>query len=149
MVPLFFATMGSLVDVRVFLRPEILWLALLITLLAIATKFVGCGLAALPLGRRDALVIGIGMIPRGEVGFVIALVGLRLKVITPDLYGVVVVMCLLTTLLAPPLLWRMLSRRGRGEEAAPGRLAPFATQDSRELASSEHEISPGDIQDDA
>jgi len=149
MVPLFFATMGSLVDLRVFLRPETLWLALLITLLAIATKFVGCGLAALPLGRRDALVIGVGMIPRGEVGLVIALVGLRLKVITPDLYGIVVVMCLLTTLLAPPLLWRMLTRRGRAEEAAPGRLAPFAAQDSREIASSEHEISPGDIQDDA
>ena len=121
LVPLFFATMGTLVNVPAMLNPQTALLALAITALAVVTKFAGCGLAALPLGRREALIVGVGMIPRGEVGIVVAMIGLKMGVVTQDLYGVVVTMSLATTLLAPPLLWRLMPRHRHEQppEAAP------------------------------
>jgi Kef-type K+ transport system membrane component KefB len=56
------------------------------------------------MGRADALRVGIGMIPRGEVGMVVAQIGLGLGVIQKPVYAVVVAMAVLTTLIAPPLL---------------------------------------------
>ena len=71
---------------------------------AVVSKFIGCGLGALSLGKADALRIGVGMIPRGEVGMVVAQIGLGFGMITQSVYGVVVFMSVATTLVAPPLL---------------------------------------------
>ena len=71
---------------------------------ACVSKFIGCGLSALSLGKSDAIKIGIGMIPRGEVGMVVAQIGLSLGVISRNIYGVVVFMAVATTIVAPPLL---------------------------------------------
>jgi len=61
-------------------------------------------LASLRLGRRTALRVGVGMIPRGEVGMVVAQIGLSLGVIAQGIYDAVVFMSIATTLIAPPLL---------------------------------------------
>ena len=91
-------------------RPSVLVLAGVILLAAIVSKFLGCGLGALGLGRADVVRIGVGMAPRGEVGMVVAQIGLSLGVIAPHVYGVVVFMAVATTLVAPPLL--VLAYRG-------------------------------------
>jgi Kef-type K+ transport system membrane component KefB len=125
LVPIFFVLMGVKVNLPSLLSWEVLPLGLLITLAAIVGKVIGCGLSALPLGRRAALAIGLGMMPRGEVGLVVALVGLSRHVIGSQLYSMVVLMCLLTSLIAPPLLRLVLAgppvpeRQGPGEEGRP------------------------------
>ena len=69
LVPLFFVITGSRVDWRLFLDGPLLGIALAITVLAIVGKLLGCGAAALGLGWRRAAIVGVGMAPRGEVGF--------------------------------------------------------------------------------
>ncbi len=86
---------------------------LLVTAAAIVGKLLGCGLAALPLGRRNAAAVGVGMIPCGEVGMVVALIGLSRRVITNDTCAVIVLMAVLTSLLAPPVLRVLLMRSAR------------------------------------
>ena len=68
------------------------------------TPVAGCGAGALNLGKRRAAQVGMGMVPRGEVGIVVAQIGLGLAVITAELYGVVLFMAVATTLIAPPFL---------------------------------------------
>ncbi len=76
LVPIFFVLMGAKVDVHRLFTIDVLPVGLIMTGLAIVGKMVGCGVAALPGGRWHALTIGIGMIPRGEVGLVVAMIGL-------------------------------------------------------------------------
>jgi Kef-type K+ transport system membrane component KefB len=104
LVPIFFVLLGVQVDLTAFASHSVLLLAGLVTLVAVVGKVVGCGLGALSLGKRQALAVGVGMIPRGEVGMVAALLGLSHHVIGHDLYSVIIVMCALTSLVAPPLL---------------------------------------------
>jgi Kef-type K+ transport system membrane component KefB len=102
--PFFFAfigielSLGALVDAR--------GLALLAALtgLAVATKFVGGWLGARSLGARDAAFVGVGMIPRGEVGIIVAGIGRAAGVIDDELFAAIVGMSVATTLLVPPLL---------------------------------------------
>jgi Kef-type K+ transport system membrane component KefB len=107
LVPFFFVVMGSKVELSSFANTEIIILTVAITLLAILGKLLGCGLGALRLGFKEALAVGVGMVPRGEVGFIVATVGLILKVIEPSLYSVVVAMAIITTMIVPPLLPRL------------------------------------------
>ncbi len=104
LAPFFFVLLGAQMDPGVLRRPGVLTIARVISLLAIASKLLGCGLGALRLGPRDALRVGLGMVPRGEVGLIVAAVGLRLHTISPSIYAVVIIMCMATTLFAPPLL---------------------------------------------
>ncbi|NOT33920.1 MAG: cation:proton antiporter [Candidatus Eisenbacteria bacterium] len=110
LVPIFFVTMGMQVDLRAFARLDVLGFAAVLTLVAILGKQV-CSLGVLEKGV-DRLTVGLGMIPRGEVGLIFASIGASLtiageRVITSDVYSAVVVMVSLTTLLTPPLLaWR-------------------------------------------
>ncbi len=119
LVPFFLAGIGLHFDWRAFTNRSTLVLALVILAAALVSKFAGCGVAALGLGRRDAARIGIGMMPRGEVGMVVAQIGLSLGVLTQSIYGVVVFMAVATTLAAPPLLslsYRELTEPGAEEE---------------------------------
>jgi Kef-type K+ transport system membrane component KefB len=104
LVPFFLAGIGLHLDVGVFSDPSLLGLSALILVAAVVSKLGGCGLGAWSLGRRDAIRVGVGMIPRGEVGLVVAQIGQRMGIIPGHIYGVVVVMAVLTTILAPPLL---------------------------------------------
>jgi Kef-type K+ transport system membrane component KefB len=118
-VPMFFVIMGTHVDLYALATPQILLVGLVLTILAVIGKLVGCGLAARKLGRAEALIVGIGMVPRGEVGIVVAAIGMSRNVISADIYAIVLFMCLLTTLITPPLLrWRM----GKKEKDEGGRM---------------------------
>jgi Kef-type K+ transport system membrane component KefB len=115
-VPFFLAGIGLELRLSDFTEERILILTAIITLAALVTKLIGCGTGALHFGRRDALRVGIGMMPRGEVGMVVAQIGLSLGVIEKPVYGVIVFMAVATTLLAPPFL--SLAFRGRQRKAA-------------------------------
>jgi Kef-type K+ transport system membrane component KefB len=104
LVPFFLAGIGLHLNLATFGSWPALSLSLLIVLVAVLSKFIGCGLASLRLGREDALRVGVGMIPRGEVGMVVAQIGLSLGVVGHRIYDAVVFMSIATTLLAPPLL---------------------------------------------
>jgi Kef-type K+ transport system membrane component KefB len=104
LVPFFLAGIGLNVSLAAFEKPSLAILAGIIVVAAVASKLIGCGLSALPLGRVDALRIGVGMIPRGEVGMVVAQIGLSLGAVSRDIYGVVVLMAVASTIVAPPLI---------------------------------------------
>lgn len=87
-----------------FTEGDALVLALAITGLAIIGKLIGCGVAAYGLSRRSAAIVGIGMIPRGEIGFVVASIGLAQGSIGNEVFSAVVFMSITTALFAPPLL---------------------------------------------
>lgn len=108
LVPMFFVLMGAHVDVPRLLTAEVLPIGLLITFVAIIGKVVGCSFASFRLGWRDALAVGVGMTPRGEVGIVVAIIGLRSGVVSSDLYSQIILMSVLTSLFAPGLLRKLL-----------------------------------------
>lgn len=113
LVPFFLVGIGLNFDLKAFASASTVWLALAVLAIAILSKFVGCAAGALKLGWADARRVGIGMIPRGEVGMVVAQLGLSLGVIEQNIYAVVVFMSVATTLVAPPLLKLAFRRTGR------------------------------------
>lgn len=104
MVPVFFVVMGMLVDFNAI--RAVLLFGTVLSMLAILSKVLGCGLPAFGLGFnfRGAYRIGIGMMPRGEVALIVAGIGLASGAIQSALFGVTVMMTFVTTLLAPILL---------------------------------------------
>jgi Kef-type K+ transport system membrane component KefB len=127
LVPLFFAITGTRLDPTVFVEPRLLGLAAVITLIAVAAKVAGGYLGAVGLAHSGRLAVGVGMVPRGEVGLVVASVGLGLGVISRDLFGVVVAMTVVTTLATPPVLGPVIRReKKRLREAREHRLATGA-----------------------
>jgi Kef-type K+ transport system membrane component KefB/mannitol/fructose-specific phosphotransferase system IIA component (Ntr-type) len=115
-VPVFFAVMGMMVNLREIVSPPVLLFGLVYTLGAVVSKVAGCGGPALLLGfnPRGALRIGTGMVPRGEVALIIAGIGLASGILDPGLFGAVILMTLITTLAAPPLLNFTLGLPGAG-----------------------------------
>ena len=105
-VPVFFLYIGISTDLSSMLDGRVLVVAGLLTVLAIAGKLVA---AVGAIGTTsDKLVIGFGMMPRGEVGLIFATIGLSVGALNDELYGSILVVVLLTTLFAPPLLrWRI------------------------------------------
>ena len=99
---IFFVSLGVLADIHAVTYEIALFLVVL-TGVAIITKVVGCGLPAGLMGlcRRDALIVGFGMAPRGEVAMIVALIGLEAGVIDQGVYVVLVLMSLLTTIITP------------------------------------------------
>lgn len=104
LVPFFLAGIGLHVDLSAFQDRSMMMLAAVILVAAVVSKFIGCGVAALGMGKAEAMRIGVGMIPRGEVGMVVAQIGLAMGAISQNIYGVVVFMAVATTVVAPPLL---------------------------------------------
>ena len=120
LVPFFFVITGSKVDPATFSDAGTLGLVAAISGLAILGKLVGCGLAAWGMERRSMAIIGTGMVPRGEVGIIVASVGLASGMISQRLYGVIVAMSIITTLVAPPALKGLFAARVRAREAVRG-----------------------------
>lgn len=130
LVPLFFVITGSRVDWRLFLDGSVIGVALMVTMLAIVGKVVGCGAAATGLGGwRPVAIIGVGMAPRGEVGLIVANVGASLAVIPDTMFSTVVIMSVLTTLVVPPVL--TLLYRGQATTEAPEPVTDYAVADGR------------------
>jgi len=101
--PFFFFSIGAQLDVRLF-NGRVLGAASMVSVLAIVSKVLGGGLPVLRDGWHDAVTVGVGMMPRGEVALIVALVGLNSGIVTQATYAIVVFMTAVTTVLAPPLL---------------------------------------------
>jgi len=115
LVPFFLVGIGLHLDLSLFRSRSTLTLALMILAAAIVSKLIGCGLGAAGMGWTNIVKIGMGMVPRGEVGMVVAQMGLSMAVISTEVYGVVVFMAVATTLVTP-LLLKVAFRNPRLEE---------------------------------
>lgn len=124
-VPIFFVVMGMLVDIRVFADMNVLKVGLVFSLLAILAKVIGCALPAIFMNFNmiGSLRIGAGMVPRGEVALIIAgigagtmmtLNGKETPILDSRFFGVAIIMTLLTTVVAPPLLAALLNLAAKG-----------------------------------
>ena len=105
-VPVFFLQIGIDTDVTRFFQSHVLAVAAALSAVAVGGK-LAAGLGS-PRATTDRLLVGLGMIPRGEVGLIFATIGMSVGVFTDDLYAAVLLVVLLTTLVTPPLLrWRL------------------------------------------
>jgi Kef-type K+ transport system membrane component KefB len=133
--PFFFGFIGAQVDLAGLANADALLLLGGISLLAVGTKFIGAFVGALGQGRARAVLIGWGMVPRGEVGIVVAGLGLSAGAIDSEIYSVVVGMAIITTLVVPPFLPRLV-RRAERSGGADGGAAPMpGIEDDDGLAS--------------
>ena len=119
LVPFFLAGIGMNLDISSLANPATLTLAVIVFVAAVLAKLAGCGLGAWSLGRANMWRVGLGMVPRGEVGMVVAQIGLGLGVISQSVYAVVVFMAVMTTIVAPPFL-RVAFKGEKGRDAVEG-----------------------------
>jgi len=124
LAPFFFFTMGARLDIRVF-NGNVFLVAAIVSLLALVSKIIGCGLPMLKDGWRNAVKVGVGMTPRGEVALIIALIGLQMNMVSQRAYAIVIFMTGVTTLVPPPLL-RYLFR-----DDVPGRPVLIEPEEER------------------
>ncbi len=110
-VPIFFVLMGAQVDLSVFFDPQVIMIALAITIVAILGK-QACALAV-RCPRVDRLTVGIGMVTRGEVELIFAGVGRTLGVINDSVFAAIVIVVVVTTLITPPLLKWSIQRKDK------------------------------------
>jgi Kef-type K+ transport system membrane component KefB len=121
-IPVFFLQIGIQAQIDDFVKPEVLGIAGALFVVAVVAKQVAAvGAVGAP---GDKWLIGLGMIPRGEVGLIFATIGLREGILGGNLYAALLLVVLATTLLAPPLLrWRLLQIRaepaGRSDSTVP------------------------------
>jgi Kef-type K+ transport system membrane component KefB len=106
LVPIFFVYTGMGVKLETLLNPSVLLVALGVTIVA----FVGKIVAGLVAGNVNKWLVGWGMVPRGEVGLIFATIGKSLGVVSDELFSVIVIMIILSTLLTPPILSHILKR---------------------------------------
>ncbi len=103
-IPFFFAVTGAQLDLGALLDPRVAVLAAVLAAAGIATKALGGMLGARSLGRWSSLAVGSGMVPRGEVGIVVATLGLGAGLLSEGLFSAVIVAVVATTVVAPYLL---------------------------------------------
>ena len=117
--PFFFVVTGAKINLAELAGASALWMLAVVTLIAIISKLAGGFLGALSLGKRSAAIVGFGMVPRGEVGVVIASLGLAAGVFSERIYAIIVAMSLLTAIVTPPVLaWLLRRARDEGEMAS-------------------------------
>lgn len=109
LTPFFFVLTGAMVDIKSVTNIQAAMILALYVAVAVLSKLIGSGLAALPLGLRSATIIGVGMVPRGEVGVIIAGSALACGAIQQKDYSLLVLMSIITTIVAPPILRSLLS----------------------------------------
>lgn len=109
---IFFVSLGVIMDLHA-VSLSLLWFVLALTAVAIATKVIGCGVPALfqKMSIRDSLIVGAGMVPRGEVAMIVALIGLSQGLISQSAYSALILMSLLTTIIPPLVLRNWLFKR--------------------------------------
>jgi Kef-type K+ transport system membrane component KefB len=126
LLPFFLINIGMQLNLDAFLNRSTILLAVVVTVLAVLSKLIGCGAAAWTLGKKRAIQIGMGMVPRGEVGIVVAQIGLSLQAVDEAIYGVVLFMAVATTLIAPPFLVRLFKDERRVDEETVVPLTPIS-----------------------
>jgi Kef-type K+ transport system membrane component KefB len=119
-IPFFFAVTGAQLDLGVLLDPSIALLAGALAVAGVLTKAAGGWFGARSLGRWSGLAVGSGMVPRGEVGIVVANLGLTAGLLNPTLFSTVLVAVVLTTVAAPYLLAVTVPRAAAEAAEAPG-----------------------------
>jgi Kef-type K+ transport system membrane component KefB len=107
LVPIFFVLTGMAVNLETLFDPAILMVALAITVVAILGKLAAGWVAGKGVNKS---IVGWGMVPRGEVGLIFATIGKSLGVISDEVFSVIVIMVIFTTLLTPPILTFLLKR---------------------------------------
>ncbi|MDD4874676.1 MAG: cation:proton antiporter [Dehalococcoidales bacterium] len=109
---IFFVSLGVILDIN-SITINLIWFILALTAVAIITKIVGCGLPARLYGMslKDSTVVGVGMAPRGEVGMIIALIGLNQGLIGQGVYSAIILVSLLTTIITPLVLRNWLYKK--------------------------------------
>lgn len=114
---IFFVSLGILVDINA-LTPDIVLFLIALTVMAVVTKLIGCGIPARLQGvnTRNSLIIGFGMVPRGEVAMIVALIGLNQGLIDQGVYVAIVMMSLLTTVITP-IVYRNWLYKGSADAA--------------------------------
>ena len=117
LTPFFFVVTGSKIDLHELANTDALLMLAAVTAIAIVSKLAGGWLGSLSLGKHSATIIGFGMVPRGEVGVVIASLGLAAGVFNNRIYAIIVAMSLLTAMVTPPVLAWLLKRGGNGAVA--------------------------------
>jgi Kef-type K+ transport system membrane component KefB len=120
LLPFFFVMMGAHLDPRTFVDPRLVVLVLVISAVAVVSKMAGAGFACWKEDWRTRIQIGVCMVPRGEVGIIVALIGLSLHSITREIYTVVLGMSLLTTIVTPPLIVMAFRKERRRRGKAKG-----------------------------
>jgi Kef-type K+ transport system membrane component KefB len=110
LTPFFFVVTGVMVSLNAFTDARLLGLLASALAIAAVSKFVAGYLCCRSMGRNSGLIVGVGMVPRGEVGILIATIGLETGVFGEDIFGVLVGMSLLTSILAPPALRVLLAK---------------------------------------
>lgn len=120
--PLFFASIGLEINAWTLGGHWTFFLALLIV--AVGGKVLGCGLGAWlsRMSRRDSFIVGVGMVPRGEVGLITATIGWTCGLISPQVFSLAVVLVLVTTLLTPIML-RIPFRQSKLAASSPSEAA--------------------------
>jgi Kef-type K+ transport system membrane component KefB len=114
LVPIFFASVGAAVELSAFGEGRTMAVAALLILAGVIGKFVAAYAPWWFKGNKP--LIGVAMIPRGEVGLIFAQMGLATRAISPSLFSALALMVLVTTFLAPPLLVRIGGRSGGGDD---------------------------------
>lgn len=117
LTPFFFVVTGAKINLSELANMDALVMLAVVTVIAIISKLLGGFLGALSLGKRSAAIVGFGMVPRGEVGVVIAALGLAAGVFSERIYAIVVAMSLLTAMVTPPVLAWLLKRGDQGDDA--------------------------------
>ncbi|HJW98523.1 MAG TPA: cation:proton antiporter [Terriglobales bacterium] len=117
LAPFFFFIMGAKLNLSVF-NGSLLVASVVIAILAIVSKLVGGGLPVLREGWDTALKVGVGMTPRGEVGLIVALLGLQMRMISDAAYAIVLFMTAATTIFAPITLRYLYRKQPRTDETA-------------------------------
>ena len=117
-VPIFFVVVGMMVDVRVFADSSILLLGLVFSFVAVIAKLLGCGLPAMLVGFNPlgAARVGLGMVPRGEVTTIVAGIGLAGGFISGEIFGCAIILVLLSTAVASPLISLLFGKDKPGIE---------------------------------
>ncbi len=110
LTPFFFVVTGSKIDLHELASADALTMLGVVTVIAIISKFIGGWLGSISLGPHSATIIGFGMVPRGEVGIVVATLGLAAGVFDNRIYAIIVAMSLLTSIVTPPVLAWLLKR---------------------------------------
>ncbi|MBN1305180.1 MAG: cation:proton antiporter [Anaerolineales bacterium] len=110
-VPIFFINIGLSIDLR-GMQLEIVWLTLAVILVAVIGKWLGSGLGAKAAGLswRESIQLGAGMISRGEVGLIVASIGIQYGLVRDDEFSAIVAMILVTTIITPPILRALFSK---------------------------------------
>lgn len=116
LVPIFFCVMGMMVDCSQLASRPVLIFGGIYTILAVLAKVIGCSIPSLFCGFNllGSLRIGAGMIPRGEVALIIAGIGLSNGYLSPEVFGIGILMTLITTVVAPPCLVGLFSVKKSG-----------------------------------